>query len=301
MGGGKDVGWWLSRAAQIRPWIIAETANTVSAVFAPHLQRMARFGAAQTLKAFTPQSSWQRAALKPLAVESDQVTQRWAAQYARLLGEGLGDKSADGLLVSLAEVQRSATLDRFAWQVIGSAVGLPHGQSLSVMAVAKNRLAQQFVGRRPMTPKDFAADVGKLLLSQRAKHIVSNESEVAYNFGSQIMLMTAVNRGYLPKDSRKVWLTAVDERVCPVCAPMDSVAVKIDDPFTVRAHSGVLSHDVRIWVPPAHPLCRCRIVPERVIEHGVITRTARFSRDENNRARLRSRLSDLKPDWLAED
>jgi hypothetical protein len=193
-------------------------------------------------------------------------------------------------------------LDRFAWQIIHSVVGLPHGQSLSVLAVAKNRLSNQFVNRVAMTPRDFAADVGKLLLSQRAKRIVDNESEVARNFGTQITLMTAMQHGYLPADSRKVWLTAVDERVCPVCAPMDSVAVQIESPFHVRAHSGVLSHDVSLWVPPAHPLCRCRIVPERVIEHGVITRTARFSRNEQNRARLRSQLSDLlddtEPEWL---
>jgi hypothetical protein len=55
-------------------------------------------------------------------------------------------------------------------------------------------------------------------------------------------------------------------------------------------------------VPPAHPLCRCRIVPERAIEHGIITRTARFSRTQG-RARLTSRLDDLvarhtTPGWM---
>ena len=114
--------------------------------------------------------------------------------------------------------------------------------------------------------------------------------------------MNAVAKGYLPPDTRKVWVTAIDERVCPVCAPMDSVAVKLDEPFRIRAHKGVLSHDTQLWVPPAHPSCRCRIVPESFIEHGIITRTARWKRDENGRASLRSELTDLvdnaQPGWM---
>jgi hypothetical protein len=85
---------------------------------------------------------------------------------------------------------------------------------------------------------------------------------------------------------------------------MDSVAVPIQEQFRIRAHRGLLRHDVAIWVPPAHVNCRCRIVPESAIEHGIITRTARFSQDEVGRARLKSRISDLisqGPEWMDED
>jgi hypothetical protein len=81
----------------------------------------------------------------------------------------------------------------------------------------------------------------------------------------------------------------------------------------------VLHHDAKLWVPPAHVNCRCRIVPRSAIEHGITTRTARFSRDnptesawpipakfDQSRARLRSRMGDIvhqseTPPWVDSD
>jgi hypothetical protein len=239
---------------------------------------------------------------RELADSSTLVGQRWAKQYASQLGAGLGAPSADGLLVSMAALQRRTWSEDIVWRTLRSVVGLPPGQALSVLQIAQNRLETALGSRRPMTAKDFGADVGRVLLSRRARAIRANESEVARNFGTLLVLMNAQSKGYLPEEARKVWVTAVDERVCPVCAPMDSVAVKVAEPFLLRAHRGVLQHDARLWVPPAHPNCRCRIVPESAIGHGIITSTARFSRNEAGRARLKSRLADLvdeaRPGWM---
>ena len=174
-----------------------------------------------------------------------------------------------------------------------------------MLNVAQNRLDTYLRTRKVIKPNDLGKDVAALLLRKRSALILQNEQEVAQNFGTQLLLMNAQKEGWLGADARKVWVTAIDERVCPVCRPMDSVAVPINDPFTIRGHHGVLSHDVRLWVPPAHPGCRCRIVPERVIEHGIITRTARFSSNSAGRARLKSELADLittaQPSWMDSD
>ena len=254
---------------------------------------------------------------KELAESSRLISARWAKQYAQQLGKGLGDASADGLLVSMATLNRQSFPDRVKWQILYSAAGLPQGEAQSVTQVAINRLNAYLGSRRAPSMTDLARDMGKVYLSRRAQRVLYNEDAVAQNFGRQILFMNAVAKGYLPPDTQKVWLTAVDERVCPVCAPMDSVAVNIDEPFHIRSHKGVLHHDAKLWVPPAHTNCRCTVQARPSVEHGVITRTARFSsanptasdwpipaRFDQSRARLRSSMGDIveqgtNPPWMS--
>lgn len=303
LGQGHPIGWYLDRANPIRKLIIAQTAAELGNLLPQPLGKLAEMGIDAALLTATDPASYRSTQSQALARQSRLISGKWAAQYTKQLGEGLGDKSADGLLISLGELQKANMREDLAWKIVHNIAGLPQGQALSVTQVAIQRVQTALSRRRPVTPLDLAQDAAKIALSQRAKRIAENESQVAINFGAQILLMNAERHGYLPKDAKKVWVTAVDERVCPVCAPMDSVAVRIEEPFTVHPHLGVLSKEVRIWVPPAHPNCRCRIVTDKAIEHGIITRTARFSRDPNSRARLRSRLADITqegPAW-AED
>ncbi|MBA7536601.1 hypothetical protein ES705_28865 [subsurface metagenome] len=68
--------------------------------------------------------------------------------------------------------------------------------------------------------------------------------------------ITASNQGALQgyKQSgvveKKEWLTAFDERTCEECSALDGEVVGLDENF-----SGGLS------TPPAHPNCRCTILP----------------------------------------
>jgi len=49
------------------------------------------------------------------------------------------------------------------------------------------------------------------------------------------------------------WLTAEDEKVCPVCAPLD---------HKLKQDGGWMYKDTLIPGPPAHPNCRCQTVVE---------------------------------------
>lgn len=51
----------------------------------------------------------------------------------------------------------------------------------------------------------------------------------------------------------KQWLTAIDERVCPICEPMDGVIIPLDDNF--KTIEGGFDR------PPAHVNCRCTMTP----------------------------------------
>jgi len=56
--------------------------------------------------------------------------------------------------------------------------------------------------------------------------------------------------------TKKRWMTARDERVCPICAPLDGMIVDVDsNGFTTEVGGLGLSS------PPAHPRCRCWLTP----------------------------------------
>jgi SPP1 gp7 family putative phage head morphogenesis protein len=50
------------------------------------------------------------------------------------------------------------------------------------------------------------------------------------------------------------WVTAKDDRVCPICRPLDEKCITIGQPFVILP-SGP------IYKPPAHPNCRCGVDP----------------------------------------
>lgn len=60
----------------------------------------------------------------------------------------------------------------------------------------------------------------------------------------------AQEKGEIPRTATKRWFTALDERTCPVCAPMDQVAVALDGLFE-------LPDGNKVKHPPVHPRCRC--------------------------------------------
>lgn len=109
-------------------------------------------------------------------------------------------------------------------------------------------------------------------LEQRLNAFAETESMTAINFGQQIAFEEAVKRGDIPETSLKVWVTATDERVCPICKPMDGQKVPLLGKFTTKVGEVV--------VPPVHPNCRCTIVPEEFL--GSLGEV---------RARLRSRAA----------
>lgn len=84
------------------------------------------------------------------------------------------------------------------------------------------------------------------LLSQRALSIARTETLNAATAGQQQLWREAAKRGDIDKSSKRVWITAQDERLCPLCAPMDGETVGIFEGFSLGD-------------PPAHTNCRCTV------------------------------------------
>lgn len=89
------------------------------------------------------------------------------------------------------------------------------------------------------------------LLRSRVKTLTETESLAAFNLGRETLWIRAVNDGQMPPDTVKMWVTAQDDLVCPICQPQDGATAALGSTFD----------DVGIIVPPAHPNCRCLIVP----------------------------------------
>lgn len=67
----------------------------------------------------------------------------------------------------------------------------------------------------------------------------------------------------------KVWYTAVDERVCEYCEPMNGKTISLNDTYFKKGDTqtgnagGMMNLDYEnVEGPPLHPLCRCVLIPE---------------------------------------
>lgn len=86
--------------------------------------------------------------------------------------------------------------------------------------------------------------LGKIQTPRRARIIATTETAYAYSAGS---LLAYKRSGVVGKVQ---WLTAPDEQVCEICKPLDGKTVTLGKAFLPG-----ITH------PPAHPMCRCVLIP----------------------------------------
>lgn len=101
--------------------------------------------------------------------------------------------------------------------------------------------------------------------------------ELQSTFGrsrAELLASTEVTRAYAQANreayreskivSKMRWFTAFDERVCPICGSMHGQEVGLDEQFSIGG-------------PPAHPRCRCWIVP--VVDRELLRQTILVSNE----------------------
>lgn len=142
-----------------------------------------------------------------------------------------------------------------SWTQVNEAVNLWAeqfaGQRITMINDATKKMVQEKVvawnnSGKPLSDlvKNLEGEFGKV----RAERIAVTEVTNAYG---QANLTTWKASGVVEK---KRWYTAVDERVCPICAPMHGQTVGIDDYFTD-------GNGNQVQAPAAHVNCRCYIEP----------------------------------------
>jgi len=119
--------------------------------------------------------------------------------------------------------------------------------SREAQAVANYRAELMGQGLAQEKIDKLAEKYATSLLKARAKRIARTELATAYNFGQWESLRQMRESG-LVDEIEKEWITADDERTCPICAGLDGEKVGHDEAFSIGEMH-----------PPAHVQCRCSL------------------------------------------
>jgi hypothetical protein len=87
--------------------------------------------------------------------------------------------------------------------------------------------------------------------TSRTKKLSAQEEHNIDEQAKQYAWMWLQDKGKLSTKAQKMWVTARDERVCPVCGPLHGKKVGINDRFVTKEGA--------FWTPGLHPNCRCVI------------------------------------------
>lgn len=149
-----------------------------------------------------------------------------------------------------AAVQRSFTQalspKRVADQIKGS-IGLYPRQEVALYNYTRGL---QESGVKPEKILTLSSKYEDRLLNQRAMTIARTETRFATNNGQLSIWKQGANEGYINRNkAKKVWI--VDGDPCPICEPMDGVAVGLDEMWILE------TGDICDVPTDSHPNCFC--------------------------------------------
>lgn len=180
----------------------------------------------------------------------------WVEDRAAAFITNISQTQIEGLR---AVIQRAALLeeknvDQLA-RSIRSMVGLTKQQAQANLNYYKTLIDAG-------TSEKRALDLSTRYAAQQQRHraytIARTELATAYNQGAYEGIKQAQEAGYIG-ETKKVWCTAEDERVCSTCGALEGKEIDMDDEFDAASGSWSTRR-----TPPAHPGCRCAIIYEEI-------------------------------------
>ena len=183
----------------------------------------------------------------------------WAENRSAAFVTEVTDTQIEGLraVVFRAAVIEDITVDQLA-RAIRPMVGLTHPQAVANMRYYERLIAK---GASEKKALDLATRYAARQHRYRGYNIARTELAFAYNQGSYLGTLQAQERGYMG-ETVKIWCTADDERVCPICGALEGKQVAMDEDF-----DGInprISGETIHRVPPAHPSCRCAVMYKEI-------------------------------------
>lgn len=187
----------------------------------------------------------------------DQNSARWAQQRAAQLVVEIADDMRSTIREVVVDSLNGGYTTQEAARQLARVIPL-HSRYARAVVRRESKLYLEGI-RNGLTPRAAAQRAERMgatyadkLVRARARTIARTEVMTASNVGQHIGYQSAIDGGLLsnPGSGYKVlvkeWVTAEDERVCPVCGPKDKVTVDWAEAFP----GGFI-------IPPAHPNCRC--------------------------------------------
>lgn len=172
-----------------------------------------------------------------------------AEKHADRLGTYFNETSKEALVEGFNAYVNKQVPARMAADRALDAYGLTSRQMRGYVALAPTEKVSS------VSPKALKARVleyiGKSIRS-RLKIFATQEIHNIDQQAEQTAWMWMADKGMLSPDAQKVWITAKDEKVCPICGPMHGEKVGVNERFK-------LPNGMEIYVPGVHPNCRCNV------------------------------------------
>jgi Phage Mu protein F like protein len=137
-------------------------------------------------------------------------------------------------------------------KLLGALVALTGRQQAMLVHQMQAQLSEEGIAQTQIVHTTLAR--ANVMAQLRADTIARTETIRAVEAGKQAAWSAMAEAGALPVGFRRVWITAQDERVCPICAPIPDAY-----PDGVGLHAPFNTSVGPVLSPPAHPLCRCYI------------------------------------------
>lgn len=177
-----------------------------------------------------------------------------AAQSARVaaLVQRVTDATREAIRQVIARAVSEGIPPREAARLIKPLIGLTPRQAQAVLSFRAQLLEEGLARERAVAAANKYAEQQ---LRQRALLIARTETIRVATDGRHAGWDEALRRGYLPDSVRMKWVTARDERVCPICNALNGQLQPLKGSFD--SSIGPISG------PPAHPACRCGTVLDK--------------------------------------
>lgn len=173
-----------------------------------------------------------------------------ATKHAEDLGDYYHSTSTDAMVEGFTGFVNRKVAAKTAATQVAEAYGLTPRQMRAYVAAR----AQWTPSISSFTPFGLKREAAKFIvrsLTQRYKNISDQEVHNITEQGKQLAWIWQLSKGDLPAQAEKMWLTAKDERVCPVCGPLHGVKV----PLAGQFHTD----EGDFYSPGIHPNCRCQL------------------------------------------
>lgn len=173
----------------------------------------------------------------PFAIE-------WAETEAALMVTRVTEETRRAVQSTIAEGFRAQQEPRVVMSNLRTLVGLTDREATRIMQMAillsQDGMSTSRVKARMRKERERS-------IRLRAENIARTETMSASNYGQLNAWRDARSRGQLRSDLVKQIIVTPDDRLCPICAPLDGDTAQIDESFSFGL------------VPPIHPRCRCTV------------------------------------------
>ena len=174
----------------------------------------------------------------------------WARTNSSSLITNISSETRKGVQSVIGSAFDLGIPPKDAAKVIRNMVGLTEKQSIAASRY-RDKISNQ---DRPTDQVErMAARYESKLLRYRGETIARTEIITSAHQGQKEAWQQAVDEGLLdPSETNREWITTDDDRLCPICEPMNGQIVGLDEAFLDGDGEDVEE-------PPVHPNCRCTV------------------------------------------